>query len=79
MAPVYAYAGSKIAVARWVRRNATKAEWAGTGIRLNAIAPGAIMTPMLEGQLANPQQRKQIEPSQSLSGTSGTRRTLATG
>jgi NAD(P)-dependent dehydrogenase (short-subunit alcohol dehydrogenase family) len=61
MAPVYAYAGSKIAVARWVRRNATKAEWAGTGIRLNAIAPGAIMTPMLEEQLANPRERRQIE------------------
>ena len=60
-APVFAYAGSKIAVTRWVRRNAPTAQWAGAGIRLNAIAPGAIMTPMLEGQLENPKERAQIE------------------
>jgi NAD(P)-dependent dehydrogenase (short-subunit alcohol dehydrogenase family) len=44
-APV-AYPCSKLAVARWVRRNATKNEWAGEGITLNAIAPGFIETPM---------------------------------
>ncbi len=60
-APVFAYAGSKIAVSRWVRRNAVTPEWAGAGIRLNAIAPGAIMTPMLEGQLATPAERAEIE------------------
>jgi NAD(P)-dependent dehydrogenase (short-subunit alcohol dehydrogenase family) len=41
------YAGSKLALARWVRRNATRPEWAGAGIRLNAVAPGATMTPLL--------------------------------
>jgi NAD(P)-dependent dehydrogenase (short-subunit alcohol dehydrogenase family) len=60
-APPYAYAGSKIAVARWVRRNAVTRDWAGAGIRLNAIAPGAISTPMLEAQLAAPSERSQIE------------------
>ena len=60
-APVFAYAGSKIAVSRWVRRNSVTSDWAGAGIRLNAIAPGAIMTPMLEGQLATPTERAQIE------------------
>lgn len=52
--PVMAYAASKIAVSRWVRREATSPAWAGAGIRLNALAPGAILTPLLEEQLASP-------------------------
>ncbi len=54
------YAASKIAVARWVRRNAVTAQWAGVGIRLNALAPGAVMTPLLEEQLADPTEAKAI-------------------
>lgn len=54
------YAASKIAVARWVRRQAVLPEWAGSGVRLNAIAPGAIMTPLLEEQLADPRQAKAV-------------------
>ncbi len=46
-----AYAASKTAVARFVRQTAPTAEWAGSGIRLNAIAPGAILTPLLQGGL----------------------------
>jgi len=45
------YAASKTALARWVRRHAPTAEWAGSGIRLNAIAPGATMTPLLQAGL----------------------------
>ena len=41
-----AYAASKLALARWVRRRATTDEWVGAGIRLNAVAPGLIATPM---------------------------------
>jgi len=48
------YAGSKLALARWVRRHAPQAVWAGAGIRLNAVAPGAVRTPLLEGGLADP-------------------------
>jgi len=59
-APPMAYGASKIAVSRWVRRHAVSAEWAGAGIRLNALAPGAILTPMLERQLATPAEAKQI-------------------
>lgn len=53
-APAFAYAGSKLALSTWVRRTATTREWAGSGIRLNAIAPGAIMTPLLQAQLDGP-------------------------
>jgi NAD(P)-dependent dehydrogenase (short-subunit alcohol dehydrogenase family) len=42
-----AYAATKIAVAYWVRRHATTPEWAGAGVRLNAVAPGLIETPMV--------------------------------
>lgn len=48
------YAGAKLALTRWVRRNAPTAEWAGAGIRLNAVAPGATMTPMLQAGLDHP-------------------------
>jgi NAD(P)-dependent dehydrogenase (short-subunit alcohol dehydrogenase family) len=54
------YAASKIAVARWVRRHAVLPEWAGSGVRLNALAPGAIMTPLLEEQLSDPRQANAV-------------------
>ncbi len=59
-APTFAYAASKIVVSRWVRRHATTRAWAGAGIRLNALAPGAIMTPLLEQQLATPAEARRI-------------------
>lgn len=42
-----AYPAVKLAVAHWVRRNATTAAWAGSGINLNAVAPGKTETGML--------------------------------
>lgn len=47
-----AYGGSKLALARWVRRHAPA--WAKDGVRLNAIAPGAVHTPLLQGGLDHP-------------------------
>ncbi|MGH9275618.1 MAG: SDR family oxidoreductase [Acidimicrobiales bacterium] len=42
------YPATKLAVARWVRHHAVTADWAGAGITLNVVAPGAIETPMLQ-------------------------------
>ncbi len=59
-APVLAYAASKIALTHWVRTTAVQRDWAGAGIRLNALAPGAILTPLLEEQMATRAGAKQI-------------------
>jgi len=59
-APAMMYAASKIAVSRWVRRHAVLPERAGAGVRLNALAPGAIMTPLLQEQLSTPSEAKAI-------------------
>ena len=53
-APSIVYAGSKTAVTHWIRTIGVTKEWAGRGIRVNAIAPGAIRTPMVEAQLNDP-------------------------
>lgn len=44
----FGYPTAKLALARWVRRNAPTADWIGAGVRLNAIAPGPIATPMTD-------------------------------
>lgn len=43
------YPATKLALARWVRRRAVGDDWIGAGIRLNAIAPGFVRTPMTAG------------------------------
>jgi NAD(P)-dependent dehydrogenase (short-subunit alcohol dehydrogenase family) len=48
---VFAYPASKLALARYVRQQATTPEWIGAGIRLNAVAPGVIETPMTKNDL----------------------------
>lgn len=48
---LFVYPASKLALARWVRLHAPTAEWIGAGIRLNAVAPGVIETPMTKDDL----------------------------
>lgn len=51
---VLVYGSTKRALARWVRRCAATAEWAGAGIALNAVAPGVVLTPMTAPLLDDP-------------------------
>jgi NAD(P)-dependent dehydrogenase (short-subunit alcohol dehydrogenase family) len=59
-APAFAYGASKLALSTWARRTAVTRDWAGAGIRLNVLAPGAIQTPLLQAQLDGPD-RERIE------------------
>ena len=51
---VLVYPATKAALAYWARREAVKPEWAGAGVRLNAVAPGLIATPMTDQLRADP-------------------------
>lgn len=52
---VNVYPATKAALAYWARREGVKADWAGAGIRLNAVAPGLIATPMTDQLRLDPQ------------------------
>ena len=56
-----AYPSSKLAIARYVRRNATTPDWIGAGIRLNAIAPGLIDTPLVAEGMADAEMKPLLE------------------
>ncbi len=49
------YAATKLALTRWVRKQAVTSDWAGAGIRLNALAFGAVQTPLLQDGLEHPE------------------------
>ncbi|MET0908515.1 MAG: SDR family oxidoreductase [Ilumatobacteraceae bacterium] len=58
--PFIIYSSTKRALARWIRRQAPTANWAGQDIALNAVAPGIIRTPMTAGMLANETVRERL-------------------
>ncbi|HVT22927.1 MAG TPA: SDR family oxidoreductase [Mycobacteriales bacterium] len=51
---VMTYPATKTAIARWIRRHATATEWIGAGVRLNALAPGLVETPLAAEQRNDP-------------------------
>lgn len=54
------YPVSKFAIARWIRKQAASQQWAGSGIRLNAVCPGPVMTPLLENDLKDDRKGRAI-------------------
>jgi NAD(P)-dependent dehydrogenase (short-subunit alcohol dehydrogenase family) len=61
--PQTAYATSKNALARWVRRAAVSPEWGGQGILLNGIGPGVVTTPMTAPLFAQPEMIERMRQS----------------
>jgi NAD(P)-dependent dehydrogenase (short-subunit alcohol dehydrogenase family) len=52
---VVVYPSTKAALAYWARREGVTPRWAGAGIRLNAVAPGLIATPMTDRLREDPE------------------------
>jgi NAD(P)-dependent dehydrogenase (short-subunit alcohol dehydrogenase family) len=71
------YPVTKTALSWWVRKHAPTADWAGAGITLNAIAPGAVDTPLLQEGLNDPTVGPAIEGFQAPIGRRGTPDELA--
>lgn len=54
------YASTKLALNHWIRKNAHLPAWAGSGILMNAIAPGTVRTPMTAPILETPEGRAML-------------------
>lgn len=57
------YSSSKRALSRWVRRESISEAWAGSGIPVNAVAPGTVVTPMTKEMLATPEGAARVDAS----------------
>lgn len=58
--PHQLYSSSKRAIAEWMRAAAITEDWAGAGIPLNAVSPGAVITPMTAEMMATPEGRAAV-------------------
>jgi NAD(P)-dependent dehydrogenase (short-subunit alcohol dehydrogenase family) len=68
---VMVYPATKAALAWWARREGVTPEWIGQGIRLNAVAPGMIDSPMTDQLLADPEIGPLVEAYPSAIGRAG--------
>jgi NAD(P)-dependent dehydrogenase (short-subunit alcohol dehydrogenase family) len=57
------YSSSKRALSRWVRRESISEAWAGSGIPVNAVAPGTVITPMTKDLLSTPEGASMVDAS----------------
>jgi len=55
------YPSSKMALARWIRRQCITPEWAGCGIPLNAVGPGVVKTAMTTELLATKESTEMVD------------------
>lgn len=55
------YITSKLSLARWVRRNAPTEAWAKSGIALNVVSPGVIISPMTTSVLETEEGRATLD------------------
>jgi NAD(P)-dependent dehydrogenase (short-subunit alcohol dehydrogenase family) len=55
------YTSSKRALSRWVRRESIAPRYAGTGIPVNAVAPGTVLTPMTRDLLVSEEGRTMVD------------------
>ena len=59
--PKLIYGSTKRAIARWVRRQCIKSQWAGACIPLNSIGPGIVRTPMVADMIATAEAREAMD------------------
>ena len=62
-APMSAYADSKKALSLWLRKSAVAPDWAGSGILLNGVGPGVVITPMTTPLFDDPAMMEAIRAS----------------
>ncbi|HEX5568898.1 MAG TPA: SDR family oxidoreductase [Streptomyces sp.] len=55
------YPSSKSALAQWARRTAVAKGWADTGIPVNVVAPGVVLTPMSAGLFDDPGMKQAMD------------------
>ncbi|MDI3422209.1 SDR family oxidoreductase [Streptomyces sp. B-S-A12] len=55
------YPSSKSALAQWARRTAVAVGWADTGIPVNVVAPGIVLTPMSAGLFDDPEMKRVMD------------------